>query len=135
VRLGRAFQVTAGRRTREELPRTHRLGRLRFSDQEVAALRLAAERQGLSVGAFVAEAAVAVARDELALIPTSHREEMAEFVAARTALNRLGNNLNQAVRALNAGEQAPELAAVLRAVTRTVLRVEAAADALHKGRW
>lgn len=119
-----------GRRGRERAARRHRVGPLRFSDAELAALKLAAEHEGLGVGAFVTVAAVAVARQELERVPLDRREEMAEFVTARVTLNRIGNNLNQAVRALNSGEEAPELQRVVRLVERVVLRVEAAADAV-----
>ncbi|WP_329431283.1 hypothetical protein OG339_47825 (plasmid) [Streptosporangium sp. NBC_01495] len=119
----------AGRRGRQSGRRSHRVGSPKFSDAELAALKIAAEREGLSVGAFMARAAVAVAHQQLQEIPLDYRAQMAEFVTARVVLNRIGNNLTQVAGTLNSEEQAAQLEAVLRLIHRAAQRVEEAADA------
>ncbi|MFB9881827.1 plasmid mobilization relaxosome protein MobC [Planobispora siamensis] len=101
---------------------------------ELAVLTLAAERKGMEVGAYVTEVALAVAQEELTPAPVDRRAQLVEFIQARVTLNRIGNNLNQAARALNGGAEASELAQVLGLVQRTVLRVEEAAATIA-GEW
>ncbi|MGW4474243.1 hypothetical protein ACWENQ_31620 [Nonomuraea sp. NPDC004354] len=87
----------------------------------MAAIRIAANRSGLSVIAYVAETAVAVAEERLVPVPVDRRGQMAEFVRARVELNRIG-------RALESGRDAELLqclADVRVQVTPAVWRVEA----------
>ncbi|MEV4116165.1 plasmid mobilization relaxosome protein MobC [Nonomuraea sp. NPDC049695] len=122
------------RRGRADSPRDNRVGPLFLSDRELAALKLAAQREGLDVGAFAALAAVSAAEQRLTLVPLNRRQEMAEFVQTRVALNRIGNNLNQVARALNRGDAASEAEAVVQLVGRAIRRVEAAADQVARSR-
>ncbi|MBB3734085.1 plasmid mobilization relaxosome protein MobC [Nonomuraea dietziae] len=124
----------ARRRGRADSPRDNRVGPLFLTDRELAALKLAAQREGLDVGAFAALAAVSVAEQQLTIVPLDRRQEMAELVQTRVVLNRIGNNLNQVARALNSGDEAPEADAVLQLVGRAIRRVEAAADQIAKSR-
>jgi hypothetical protein len=102
-------------RQRSESARDHRLTP-RFTDAELAAIRAAAETAQMTLTGFCALAALAAARRQ----PGQPRpaggspaevEELAEMqrelFAARTAVNRTGVNLNQAVAALNATGQPP----------------------------
>ncbi|GGT04609.1 hypothetical protein GCM10010156_73030 [Planobispora rosea] len=122
------------RRARSRQRRENQVGPLLFDDREWSTLVLAAERKGLAVGAYIAEMALAVAREERTPMPVDQSAQLAEFIQARVVLNRVGNNLNQAVRAVNSGAEAPELERVLALVRRTVLRVEEAASAVVGGR-
>lgn len=109
------------RRARASSRRDHTLGPLRFSTEEITAIRLAAERAGrLAPGAWAAKVLVAVARQELAIVPTGDRARMLELVQARTDLARIAEVLERTV-------PSPELR---RQVVRAAQRVEAAADAI-----
>ncbi len=118
----------AGRRGWANSPRMNRVGPLFLSDLEMASLKIAARREGLDVGAFAAIAAVSAAEQQLTLIPLDRRQEMAEFVTARVVLNRIGNDLNQLVRALTNGDEELAAQAVLRSIGHAIRKVEAAAD-------
>jgi hypothetical protein len=98
----------AGPRRRRRLPRParHRV-EIRLTDAEHQAIREAASRpgRGVSVARFVAEAAL-IAAGATPPPPTPHRAPsrlaMAEILDAVTAVNRIGNNLNQLAREKNA---------------------------------
>jgi hypothetical protein len=98
----------AGPRRRRRLPRParHRV-EIRLTDAEHHAIREAASRpgRGVSVARFVAEAAL-IAAGATPPPPTRHRAPsrlaMAEILDAVTAVNRIGNNLNQLTREKNA---------------------------------
>lgn len=121
----------AGRRRRNDsVPRKHRVGPMTLNDEEYAALQLAAERAGLSMTAYATSVAVAVARGELAPLPVDERERLRTLMDARGQLRRIGGNLNQVAVKVNVGEDAPELAAVLRLVERAVRRVDESIAAL-----
>jgi hypothetical protein len=98
----------AGPRRRRRLPRPtrHRV-EIRLTDAEHQAIRNAALRpgRGVSVARFVAEAAL-IAAGATPPPPTRHRAPsklaMAEILDAVTAVNRVGNNLNQLAREKNA---------------------------------
>lgn len=83
---------------------------------------------GLSVGAYVGMVSLEAARARRPV----RREVMAELAAAKLGVRRVGVNVNQIAAAVNAGEAVPaELAAVLEACRRAVLRVDAAASAVR----
>ncbi|WP_346103393.1 hypothetical protein [Nonomuraea maheshkhaliensis] len=73
---------------------------------------------------------MAVAQQKLTLVPLDRRRQLAEFVTARVALDRISDNLDQLIEALNSGQPTPELRAVLEQITRAVQRVETAADSV-----
>lgn len=109
------------RRARSPSRRDHTLGPLRFSTEEITAIQLAAERAGrLAPGAWAATMLVAVARQELVIVPTGDRARMLELVQARADLARIATLLER-------DAPAPE---VRRQVMRAAQRVEAAADAI-----
>jgi len=87
---------------------------VRWTDEEFNALAAKADKAGLAVAAFMRAAALGDAG------PRAQRRPPADHKALRQILGelgRVGNNLNQIARALNAGEQAhlPELKDTLRA--------------------
>jgi hypothetical protein len=55
----------ASRRAKTGQRRDHRVGPLRFNDDELRAVKQAADKAGLSLGAYVTDAAVRVANAEL----------------------------------------------------------------------
>ena len=94
------------RRPRRPGRRMHRVD-VRFTDDELAALRRAAAApgKGLSVARFVAEAALVAADARPPATTPGHapsRLVLAEVMAAVAAVNRVGNNLNQLAREKNA---------------------------------
>ena len=92
------------RRPRGPAPAPRRV-EIRVAETEHAELRAAASRpgRGVSVARFVADAALAAARDQPTPSPRSapSRLALAEVVDAVTAVNRVGNNLNQLAREKN----------------------------------
>jgi len=114
--------------------RRHRLY-VRLTDDERAALADAAQRAGMTPTGYCAEAALAAATGKAGAGPEVEweelRETVAELFAARTAVGRYANNVNQAVTALHTDGQPPVwLADAIRLVNRTIQRVDAAADRL-----
>jgi uncharacterized protein (DUF1778 family) len=120
---------------------TRRLLRLtpRLSVQERAEVDAAAEALGMSVNGFAAEAVLAVARR----LPMSYgaaldREALArlqrELFAARTAVNRFGSNVNQAVAALHATGDPPldVLAAAAALCARVVQHLDEVVAEVHR---
>jgi hypothetical protein len=92
------------RRTRQSL--------VRWTDEEFNAIAAKADKAGLAVAAFMRAAALGDAG------PRAQRRPPADHVALRKILGdigRIGNNLNQITRALNARQQLrlPELKKVL----------------------
>ncbi|MFC9223119.1 MobC family plasmid mobilization relaxosome protein, partial [Streptomyces hygroscopicus] len=111
----------------DDEPRTHRVN-LRLGDDELAAVQAGATLAGLTPASYAARTVVAVAMGTLTPIPTNYEEELRELVDARVALTRIGTNLNQITRTLNAdGDVTNEqLHAVLERVTEAVRRVDEA---------
>lgn len=100
-------------------PRTERLV-VRMTPGELDALREAAENHGYTMGAYIRIAAATVfSDDELRDEHAEERELAAEIRGMRGDLGRLGNNVNQIARELNATgvtSDAGGWAAVLRAL-------------------
>jgi hypothetical protein len=110
-----------------------------FTDDEYAEIIMGALRAGLTPTGFCAVAAVRAARGDGVVAPAERvRFEalanlQAELFAARTAVSRIGINLNQAVAALHATGQAPrwlEDAATMCA--RSVAAVDEVTSAIHR---
>jgi hypothetical protein len=127
-------------RARGEVAREHRLTP-RFTGAELAEIRAAAEAAQMTLTGFCALAALAVARrrqsDELAGEAAAGVQELAEMqrelFAARTAVNRTGVNLNQAVAQFNTTGTPPVwLDRAAARVTRAVAEVDAAASLIHR---
>ncbi|MDP9616441.1 plasmid mobilization protein [Streptomyces demainii] len=127
MRDPRVFPAQRRRERREDEPRTHRVN-LRLGDDELAAVQAGATLAGLTPASYAARTVVAVAMGTLTPIPTTYREELRELVDARTALTRLGSNLNQIAKVLNSGGDITreQLDAVLERVGEAVRRVDEA---------
>ena len=74
---------------------------------ELAEIEGAARAEGLTVSAFVAEKALASARQVVLPVPGPWREALADLVHATAQVQKSGTNLNQAVAALNVTGSAP----------------------------
>lgn len=116
-----------------------------FTEDERAAIVAAAGRAGLTPTGYIALAAVAHARGDCTPTGATGRtgtgepdggqaevmaQVLAELFDTRTALTRVGTNLNQAVAAFNATGTPPVwLGNAVRLVTRAVATVDATASA------
>lgn len=120
------------RRTRNPSERTRKTT-TRLSDTEKAEIAAAATQRGITVARFLAGAGLAAARGSTAL-HTNERWDTAidELAALRTALARIGNNINQIAYVLNAGGQPRpgELDHALSTLLRLLARVDDAANNL-----
>ena len=125
VRRQRAPHARQRPRQSPEKKRLHQPN-TRFNDEEFALIQSAAARCNLSVAGFLARAALAAARDldRTSAEIADEREVITALFDSRRRLGWAGSNLNQAVRALNSGADAPQLDAAVAAVRR-------AADAAH----
>lgn len=95
-----------------QFPRRQRRVLLRLSDQEHEHVHAAATRGGYTMAGYAAEATLAAAAGHLVAAGVDAdraalREALAELMVARTAVNRFGSNVNQAVAALNATGTVP----------------------------
>ena len=119
--------------------RTLRLN-VRFSKQERAEIDVAAAAIGMTPTGFAAEAALLAARrTPMTLDATAaQRETLArlqrQLFEARTAVNRFGNLVNQAVAALHATGQPPveALAHATALCTRAVRNLDGLINGLHR---
>ncbi|MFE7577640.1 plasmid mobilization relaxosome protein MobC [Streptomyces sp. NPDC057521] len=120
------------RRSRNTSQRTRKTT-TRLSDTEHAEIATAAKLRNVTVARFLAAASLAAARGSTVL-HTNERLDAAidELAALRTALARIGNNINQIAYVLNSGghPRAGELEHVLGALARLLVRVDDAANDL-----
>jgi uncharacterized protein (DUF1778 family) len=85
----------------------------RFTVDEFAQIETAAASVGMTMNGFCAESAVAAARGTpMVLEDAQYREELArlqrQLFDARTAVNRVGTNVNQAAAVVNSTGDVPE---------------------------
>ncbi len=105
----------------------------RFTAEEIRQLEQAAEAAGLTPTGYTALAAVAAARAGQTPQLDELRAALGELAKARTAVNRIGTNLNQAVAALNAtGDAPPWLHTIAELCGRTVDAVDDAIGQVRK---
>jgi hypothetical protein len=124
------------RRTRNPSERTHKTT-TRLSDTEQAEITAAAEQRAVTVARFLAAAGLAAARGSTT-VHTNEQLDSAidELVALRTALARVGNNINQIAHIYNAGGQPRpgELDNALTALTALLSRIDTTSDTLVRKR-
>ncbi|NUK94001.1 plasmid mobilization relaxosome protein MobC [Streptomyces lunaelactis] len=127
MRAQRVFPEQRRRTRRNDKPRPHRMN-LRLGDDEKAAIEAAATFARKTPTSYAADVVVAVAMNTLTPIPNTYREELRELIEARSALSRIGSNLNQIARAVNSGGDVTQeqLDAVLTRVGEAVRRVDEA---------
>ena len=112
----------------------------RFTEQERAEIEVAAAAIGMTATGFTAEAALLAARGTPMTLDATvaQRETFArlqrQLFEARTAVNRFGSNVNQAVAALHATGQPPleALAHATALCTRAVRNLDLLIDDLHR---
>lgn len=127
--------VPVRRRTREKEQRTERV-RFWWTPTEMEIVRTAAERDQKAVAAWVAEKALAVAAETVVPVSPDLRDVLGELIRARSELSRIGNNVNQIARTLNAGTDVPRarLDAVLERAAGAVQRMDEATLQLMRER-
>ncbi|MFE6101293.1 plasmid mobilization relaxosome protein MobC [Streptomyces laurentii] len=120
------------RRSRNPSERTRKTT-TRLSDDEKAEIVAAAAQRGVTVARFLAAAGLTAARGSTAL-HTNEQLDAAidELAALRTALARIGNNINQIAYVHNAGGQPRpgELDHALSVLTRSLGQLDDAANDL-----
>ena len=120
---GQARRYRRGARWGGELGPARRTLTVRLAEDEIAELDEAAARAGLKRSGYVAAAALAAARADRPA-PADRDAVLALVRATREAL-RVGNNLNQAVRALHATGHPPAvLERLARLTVEAVYRME-----------
>lgn len=104
---------------------------LRYTEEEYGEVADAARCAGLTPSGFAAEAALASASGRAGPTLRPERAALAELVRARVQVRKLGTNVNQAARQLNAMGEAPSwLEQAVTAATRAVTELETAAMAM-----
>lgn len=118
-------------------PRPHRIN-LRFSDDELADIEVAAGLAGLTPTGWVAKCAVDVAAGAVRPAPTGLVEAMTELLETRRQVVRFSTLVNQAMAKWHAtGAEPAELVRAIALVVRILPRLEEAAVAVrgaHTGR-
>ena len=109
----------------------------RLSADEKAEIIAAAKRAEMYPSGYLAAAGLAAARGATTIKSNAQLDAaIDELAALRAQISRIGNNINQIAYIYNSGGQLRpgELTYVLTALTRTLARVDDAADALVKKR-
>lgn len=116
-----------GTQRRRRGPGRRREVTVRLDDVEWELLATAAGIEGTALAAYMALAAVGVARGEVTPIPSSTAELLRELADARRQVQRFGVLVNQAVAKLQAtGEPAPALGDAVAICARAVSRLDEA---------
>ena len=120
------------RRARQETRRPFRV-HFSLSAQEKAALKDAASRAGLAEGAFAARVVLAHVQGDSSGPEAPGRELLRELVRASGLVHRIGVNLNQAVRKLNAtGQRSGDLLPYAAESMRRVEHLDDVAEQVRK---
>jgi uncharacterized protein (DUF1778 family) len=137
VNAAMAMDLAGRQRPHHSTRRMHRLN-ARFSAEERAEIEVAAASVGMTATGFSAEAALSAARGApLSMGAVQDREALArmqrQLFEARTAINRFGNKVNQAVAALNATGEPPEwLGHAVALCVRAVSHLDGLIDDIHR---
>ncbi|MDT0382583.1 mobilization protein [Streptomyces sp. DSM 42041] len=104
----------------------------RLNGEEFSLIQSAAARCQLSVAGFLARAALAAAHDldRTQAQVADEREVITALFESRRRLGWAGSNLNQAMKAINSGADAPQLESAVSAVRRAADAVQEAATRL-----
>jgi hypothetical protein len=108
---------------------------VRLNEHELATIQAGADHVGMSVAGFLAHSALAAARDQsrTAAAIATERDILTALFGVRRQLGWAGSNVNQAVKALNSGVDAPLFAAALADLRRAAQAVQRAADRVANG--
>ncbi|MGW1767198.1 plasmid mobilization protein [Streptomyces sp. NPDC002073] len=130
-------QKTPARRRarRSDAPRKKQIN-ISLNDLEYATLLTAAASAGLSVGAYVANASLAVAKEEVNPAPVDQKDKLRTLADARVSVNRIGTNANQIAAVFNSRGEAtpPQVTAVMVRCAKAVETLDAATLAVMEGR-
>ncbi|MFD8415454.1 plasmid mobilization relaxosome protein MobC [Streptomyces sp. NPDC059650] len=99
-----------------------------YNDDELSIVREAANRDNQAVAAWVGSAALSVAAEKVVPVSADSRDVVAELIRARQQAARIGNNVNQMARTLNAGGTVTgaQLDALSAAAERAIRRLDEA---------
>ena len=100
-------RVLVVRHRQHLFPARDRVVKVRYDEQEFAALAAAAVRARLTPSGYLACAGLAAAGQGPAPSQSADRELLAELLSLRTAIRRYAVNVNQAVAALHSTGDAP----------------------------
>ncbi|GAA5216982.1 plasmid mobilization relaxosome protein MobC [Streptomyces thinghirensis] len=116
----RREREAAGRRTNRFL--------VSYNDTELVIVTEAATRDNQALASWVGAAALDVAKEKVVPVSTDSRDVLAELIQARNQASRIGNNVNQMAKALNADGTVTgaQLAATLDAILKSVQRLDEA---------
>ena len=99
--------ASGGFRDRPHGPRRSRRITVSYTDDEFASVLAASQSAGLTPTGYIAESALAAARDGEPPDTSPWRLAMYELMDARIQVRRIGVNINQATRVLNATGEPP----------------------------
>ncbi|MEU4038667.1 plasmid mobilization relaxosome protein MobC [Streptomyces collinus] len=99
-----------------------------YNETELSILREAAGRDNQALAAWIADAALDVAAEKVVPVSVDARDIVAELIEARRQAARIGNNLNQIAKALNADGTvtAAQVEAAMEAGRRAIQRLDEA---------
>ena len=100
-------RVLVVRHRQHHFPARDRVVKVRYDEQEFAALAAAAVRARLTPSGYLACCGLAAAGQGPAPSQSADRELLAELLSLRTAIRRYAVNVNQAVAALHTTGEAP----------------------------
>ena len=125
--------MSSGARRPRCTPRRDVIVRVKFTAAEKTALEQAADRAGLSLGAYIGQAAMDAAEHRAAPVDSIHRELLAELIRTGNLVRRAGTNLNQAVARLHStGQPGPDLAPAADWIARVAAHVDDASLAVSR---
>lgn len=115
-------------REREADGRRENRLKVSYTDTELTIVREAATRDNEALAAWVGRAALDVATEKVVPVSVDAREVLAELIQARNQVSRIGNNVNQMAKALNADGTVTgnQLLAAMEAVLKSVRRMDEA---------
>ncbi|MFI9801949.1 plasmid mobilization relaxosome protein MobC [Streptomyces sp. NPDC052302] len=116
------------RREREAAgPRNNRF-LVSYNDAELAIVKEAAGRDNQALASWVSVTALNVAKEKVVPVPLDTRDVLAELIQSRNQASRIGNNVNQIAKALNADGTVTcaQLTATLDAILKTIQRMDEA---------
>lgn len=123
-------RVLVVRHRQHRFPARDRVVKVRYDEQEYAALAAAAARARLTPSGYLALSGLAAAGQGPPPSQSADRELLAELLSLRTAIRRYAVNVNQAVAALHSTGDAP--ICLTRAVLGAHLAVVSADEATQR---
>jgi len=99
-----------------------------YNDSELAIVTEAATRDNQALASWVGATALNVAKEKVVPVSTDSRDVLAELIQARNQASRIGNNVNQIAKALNADGTVTgaQLTATMEAIVKAIQRMDEA---------